>query len=167
MTVSDLPIEFQIGSLLTAQPRLITVAESCTGGLIMSRLTDVPGSSAYFPGGFVTYSYEAKQQFIGVRAETLDRFGAVSTQTALEMARGARAAFHADVAIAVTGIAGPGGGTSDKPVGLVYIGLTAPDAEQVVERRWQGTRVQNKEQSAEAALHLLYDYLTGKRMLDI
>jgi len=155
--------EFAIGALLIDQPRLITVAESCTGGLIMHRLTNIPGCSAYFPGGFVTYSYEAKQQFVGVQAATLAQFGAVSEQTAIEMARGVRSAFAAEVGIAVTGIAGPVGGTPEKPVGLVYIGLAAVDAEHVIERCWTGDRESNKEQSADAALRLLYDYLSGQR----
>jgi PncC family amidohydrolase len=110
-------------------------------------------------GGFVTYSNEAKQAFLGVRQETLLAHGAVSEETAREMARGARWRMGADVAIAVTGIAGPTGGTPEKPVGLVYIALSARDAELCHRYLWQGDRLANKEQSAEAALQLVVAYL--------
>lgn len=109
------------GALEARGLRLVT-AESCTGGWIAKLVTDMPGSSAWFDAGLVTYSNEAKQRLLGVSAATLERFGAVSAETAREMLAGALACSAADVAVAVTGIAGPGGGTADKPVGTVWIG---------------------------------------------
>jgi PncC family amidohydrolase len=158
--MSTLPLEELIGQLLTERNLTVSAAESCTGGLILHRLTNVSGSSAYVMGGFVTYSNDAKMKFAHVNEQTLVDFGAVSEQTAGEMARGTRAAFDTDVAVSVTGIAGPGGGTETKPVGLTYIGLCTADAEHVIRRVWSGNREANKAQSAEAALQLLYDYLT-------
>ena len=102
---------------------MIATAESCTGGLIAAAITDVPGSSAVLDRGFVTYSNEAKQDMIGVSAQTLESHGAVSRETAIEMANGALARSRADVTVSVTGIAGPGGGTAQKPVGLVHMAL--------------------------------------------
>ncbi|MHB8625317.1 MAG: CinA family protein [Aggregatilineales bacterium] len=153
-------LEYRVGTLLADRRQTVAVAESCTGGLVMHRLTNVPGSSAYFPGGAVTYSYEAKQQILGVQPETLAAYGAVSSQTALEMARGVRLTFGADYGIGVTGIAGPAGGTETKPIGLVYIALSSVNAGQVIERRWQSDREGNKQLSADAALQLLFDWLT-------
>ncbi len=154
------PLEVAVGRLLAAHRLTLAVAESCTGGLIMHRLTNVAGSSAYLMGGMVVYSYEAKVKFVGVQQSTLDQFGAVSAETAGEMARGVRAAFGADFALAVTGIAGPGGGTPTKPVGLVYIALDAPYGTQIERHLWQSDREGNKAHSAEAALALLYRHLT-------
>lgn len=110
-------------SLCEARGIMLATAESCTGGMIASALTDIAGSSTVVDRGFVTYSNEAKQEMLGVKAETLDRFGAVSAETAREMAEGALAHSRAGIAISVTGIAGPGGGSADKPVGLVWFGL--------------------------------------------
>jgi nicotinamide-nucleotide amidase len=121
--VGDEGIEETLGRLLRERRLTLAVAESCTGGLIGHRLTDVPGSSEYFVLGVVTYSNEAKQQLLGVRPETLAEHGAVSTQTAEEMAQGARRLGGAELGLATTGIAGPGGGSADKPVGTVCIGL--------------------------------------------
>ena len=153
-------LEARVGEILKARSMTVTAAESCTGGLILHRLTNIPGSSAYVLGGFVTYSNETKVKYLGVRQETLDRYGAVSEQTAAEMARGAREALNVDVALSVTGIAGPGGGTPTKPVGLTYIGLDASDFRRVVHYVWTGDRESNKAASADAALQLLLDYLT-------
>ncbi|HCV05045.1 nicotinamide-nucleotide amidohydrolase family protein [Pseudoalteromonas sp. MEBiC 03607] len=110
----------KLGAILTDKRLWITTAESCTGGGVSYALTDTPGSSNYIDRAFVTYSNLAKQQLIGVSEQTLNNFGAVSEQTVLEMASGAAKAANADIAIAISGIAGPGGGTLDKPVGLVW-----------------------------------------------
>ncbi|MCL7451850.1 MAG: CinA family protein [Anaerolineae bacterium] len=151
--------EEELGDLLGEKGLTLAVAESCTGGLLGHRITNVPGSSAYFLGGFVVYSVEAKEQVLGVRHETLMTHGAVSEETALQMARGARERFGADLAVSVTGIAGPTGGTPQKPVGLVYIALVAPDDERCRRSVWQGDRLHNKEQSVDAALNLVLSYL--------
>lgn len=152
-------IEEEVGALLASQGLTLVIAESCTGGLVAHRITNVSGSSAYFWGGFVPYANQAKETLLGVLHETLLAHGAVSEPTAREMARGARQRTGADVGISVTGIAGPTGGTPEKPVGLVYIALSAPDAELCQRYVWQGDRLANKEQSAEAALRLLQTYL--------
>jgi len=112
----------QVAEAVQRQKLMLVTAESCTGGLIAKTLTDLPGSSAWFDAGVVTYSYEAKQGLLGVNPHTLERTGAVSEETALEMVSGALSRFGAGVAVAVTGIAGPSGGTPDKPVGTVWIG---------------------------------------------
>src|SRR3989304_5781049 len=122
-------LEEVVGKLLTERKMTLALGESCPGGLVGHRLTNVPGSSSYVLGGIVAYSNEAKERLLGVRHETLEEQGAVSPETAIEMARGARAALGADVGLSVTGIAGPGGGTPDKPVGLVYVALAAGDWE--------------------------------------
>jgi PncC family amidohydrolase len=153
------PLEIQVGKLLSARNLTLAVAESCTGGLVGHRLTEVPGSSAYFLGGVVAYAYEAKERLLGVRHATLYDHGAVSAETALEMARGARRVLGADVGLSVTGIAGPGGGLPDKPVGLTYIALSARDGERSERHVWDGDRSGNKARSAEAALDMLRRYL--------
>ena len=111
-----------VAELLLARGLMLVTAESCTGGWIAKTLTDLPGSSAWFEAGVVAYSYEAKEALLGVNPRTLERSGAVSEETVTEMVSGALARFGAGVAVAVTGIAGPGGGTADKPVGSVWIG---------------------------------------------
>jgi nicotinamide-nucleotide amidase len=159
-------LEEKIGSLLIEQRLTLATAESCTGGLVAHRITNVPGSSAYFLGGVVAYANEAKEALLGVQPATLAAHGAVSEETAREMARGARQKLGADVAVAITGIAGPAGGTPDKPVGLTYAALSAPGVDasaptvDLVERYvWTGGRLENKKASAEAALRLVADYL--------
>lgn len=153
------PLEVSVGKLLTARGLTLALAESCTGGLIGSLITDVPGSSAYFLGSAVTYAYSAKEVVLGVQHETLAKYGAVSAETAREMAQGARRLFGADIAVAVTGIAGPTGGLPHKPVGLVYLHLSAEDAEIGERHIWDGDRLENKRRSAEAALALILRYL--------
>jgi len=148
-----------VGGLLIEQGLTLVTAESCTGGLIAHRITNVPGSSAYYLGGFVTYANEAKQAILGVRQETLLAYGAVSEQTAREMAEGARLKLGADLGLSITGICGPTGGTPTKPVGLTYIALAAADTIRCERYVWQGDRLANKEQSAEAGLQLLQAYL--------
>ena len=152
-------LELVVGELLRQQRLTLVIAESCTGGLIGHRLSNVPGSSEYFLGDVVAYSYEAKERLLGVPHDVIVREGAVSEAVVLAMARGVRRLLDADLALGVTGIAGPGGGTPTKPVGLVYIALVTPQGERVVRHVWQGDRLSNKKQSAEAALALLRNYL--------
>lgn len=150
------------GELLTERGLTLGLAESCTGGLIAHRITNISGSSNYFLGGAVTYSNQAKEKLLGVPHQTLLEYGAVSEETARAMARGARRLFSSDLALAVTGIAGPTGGTPEKPVGLVYIALATPDEERCERYIWKGDRLQNKAQSAQAALELLISYLESR-----
>jgi PncC family amidohydrolase len=161
--MSELFLEVRIGELLRLHGLRLAVAESCTGGLIGHRITNVAGSSTYFIGGVTSYAYEAKVRLLGVQWETLEKFGAVSRETVLEMARGVRNALAADIGVSVSGIAGPGGGTPEKPVGATWIGLSAPGYENAWSYRFQGDRSQIKEQAAEQALHRLAEYLDGAR----
>ena len=155
-------LEVLIGQLLTQHRLTLATAESCTGGLVSHRVTNVPGSSAYFLGGVVSYAYDVKEQVLGVDHATLYSQGAVSEAVARQMAQGVRRALHADLGIAVTGIAGPGGETPGKPVGLTWIALAAPDAETAERYVWSGDREANKAQSAEAVLTLLHAYLQAR-----
>ena len=155
-------LEIRIGHLLRQRALKLAVAESCTGGLIGDRITDVPGSSEYFLGGVVAYAYEAKVALLGVSWDTLNTKGAVSRETALEMAHGALDMLKADIAVSVTGIAGPGGGTPEKPVGTAWVGLVAKEGEWTRSFQFSGDREQNKVSSANAALQMLLDYLQGK-----
>ena len=158
----DGSLELRVGKLLEKKHLTLAVAESCTGGLLASRITDVAGSSRYFMGGIVSYSYEAKASLLGVSWDTLNTKGAVSRETVLEMAQGARRVFNADIAVSVSGIAGPGGGTPDKPVGTVWVGLATPSGEEARHFVWDGDRIRNKQLSSEAALQFILDYLEGK-----
>jgi nicotinamide-nucleotide amidase len=162
--MTDGGLAWEIGAELVARGLTLSVAESCTGGLLGDRISDVPGSSVYFMGGAITYSYEAKEHVLGVRHDTLISYGAVSEQTAKEMARGARQLFDTDVSLAITGIAGPGGGMPDKPVGLVYIALSSSESEVCRSFVWSGNRRENKAHSAEAALSLLRDFLDASSL---
>lgn len=157
--MDEKPLEVLAGELLRRHGLRLAVAESCTGGLIGHRITNVPGSSTYYMGSITAYAYEAKVRLLGVRWETLEHFGAVSQETVLEMASGVRQALAADIGISVSGIAGPGGGTPEKPVGTVWIGLSASQIDEAWCYLWQGNRLQVKEQSAEQALRLLVEYL--------
>jgi len=151
-----------LAALLVEQGLTVAAAESCTGGLVLARLTERPGSSAYVQGGFVVYSNEAKVALAGVPAELIERHGAVSGEVAAALADGARARVGADIGIGVTGVAGPGGGTPEKPVGLVWIALAAGDGRRVVRATEQrGTRADIRERSATAAMHLLRGLLLG------
>jgi PncC family amidohydrolase len=127
--------------------------------LVSHRITNVPGSSEYYLGGVISYAYEAKVRLLGVRWETLNTYGAVSRETVLEMARGVRAALGAEIGLAVSGIAGPGGGTPEKPVGTTWIGLSVANYEQAWHFVWSGNRLKNKKISAEMTLQLLVEYL--------
>ncbi len=157
-----MPLEHTLAHLLRARKLTLATAESCTGGLIADRITNVPGSSDYFPGGIVAYAYEAKVALLGVSWDTLHAHGAVSREVVLEMAAGARRALGADLAVSVSGIAGPGGGLPHKPVGATWIGLCAPDGAWARYFVWQGDRLHNKAASAEAALQFVIDYLSSE-----
>ncbi|MFQ5736916.1 MAG: CinA family protein [Thermodesulfobacteriota bacterium] len=141
----------------------LAVAESCTGGLLSSMITEVPGCSAYFRGGVVAYANDAKKRLLGVSAATLDRHGAVSAQTATEMAEGARKRLQADVSVSITGIAGPGGGSAAKPVGTVYCAVSSRDGTKVERFLFEGGRKAVRRASALAAIDGLIRLLdTGK-----
>ncbi len=157
----DEPLEVQVGKAIKARGWTLATGESCTGGLLGHRLTNVPGSSEYYLGGVVAYAYEAKERLLKVSHDTLYKHGAVSQETALEMALGARQALGADVGLSVTGIAGPGGGLPDKPVGLTWIAISSREGQQAERHVWQGDRLEIKTQSAEAALRLLLRTLEG------
>ncbi len=151
---------YHIGPLLRRRGQTIATAESCTGGLIGSLLTDVSGSSDYYLGGVIAYANEVKQQLLGVDAATLAAVGAVSEQVALAMARGVRHLLGADYGLSTTGIAGPTGGTPDKPVGLVYIALVGPDVERCERHIWDRDRLGNKLLSARRAIQMLLEHLS-------
>lgn len=155
------PLAVRLGEALRARGLTLALAESCTGGLIGSLITDVVGSSDYFLGSAVCYAYSAKEAILGVRHETLLAHGAVSAETAAEMAQGARRVYGADIAASVTGIAGPGGGAPDKPTGLTYIHLSAADAEIGQRHIWPADRLGNKLLSAEAVLRLVMEHVEG------
>lgn len=152
-------IEFEVAELLEQKKLHVTTAESCTGGLIAGALVNVPGISEWFGEGYVTYSNEAKEKLLGVSRETLTTYGAVSAETAGEMARGAADAAGVDVAVAVTGIAGPDGGTAEKPVGLVYMGCFCKGELCVEKHIFAGDRAQVRAQSVQTALQLLKSML--------
>jgi len=150
------PMAFKTGSSLLESGLTLSTAESCTGGLISKLLTDVPGSSAYYMGGVISYSNEAKIKLLGVREDTLKNFGAVSSETAVEMAEGVRKALSTECSLAVTGIAGPGGGSDKKPVGTVFIACARDGLDTLSEGfLFKGTRAEIRAQSAEAAMELL------------
>ena len=155
-------LEEEVVSLLNQKGLTLTAAESCTGGLIAKRLTDVSGASAVFYGALVTYSNRLKEKWLGVQAETLQKYGAVSAQTAREMALGARKAADADLAVAVTGIAGPNSDDTNKPVGLVFIALADKDSvtvEKYENHFTDNVREQNRTTSAQRALEAVRRYL--------
>jgi PncC family amidohydrolase len=152
---NQVSLEERIHARLLATGSTMATAESCTGGLIGHRLTQLPGISDFYLGGVVAYSNAVKCAILGVSAQTLAVYGAVSEAVAREMASGARRIFCSDYALSVTGIAGPGGGTSEKPVGLVYIALAGPSGVSVRECRFSGDRGSVKEQSATASLEML------------
>jgi nicotinamide-nucleotide amidase len=144
-----------VGAMLTERGLTLALAESCTGGLVAKRMTDAGGASAYLHAGFVTYANDAKHEHLGVRMATIAMHGAVSELCAREMAEGARRAGSADVAISITGVAGPGGGTEDKPVGTVWIGVAFDGASHARQFRFPGDRGEIRERTAQAALDLL------------
>ena len=153
------PLENVVGQLLHNKKLNLATAESCTGGLLADRITNVPGSSEYFQGGVVAYSYEAKVALLDVSWDTLRAHGAVSKEVVIEMARGARMALGADIAVSVSGIAGPGGGLPDKPVGTTWIGLSSNTGDWARLFEWDGDRLQNKAFSVDAAFQFVIDHL--------
>jgi nicotinamide-nucleotide amidase len=155
------PIEEVVGEGLRREKATVATAESCTGGLVAQMLTAIPGSSDYVDRGFVTYSNQAKIELLGVTEEILREHGAVSEPCARAMAEGARTRSGTTYAVAITGIAGPGGGTPDKPVGLVYVALAAPEGTVVRRLRWPGQREQIRAVSAMVALDMLRRRLAG------
>lgn len=166
----DPPVEERIGDALREADQTLAVAESCTGGLVGSLLTDVPGSSDYFDRGVVTYSYDAKLQQLGVAREALDEHGAVSESVARRMARGVRDVAGTTWGVATTGIAGPTGGTDDKPVGTVFVGVAyagewgSRESYATVSRyEFDGDRLEIKEQIARQALRDVLAEVGGER----
>jgi nicotinamide-nucleotide amidase len=155
-------LETKIVHLLTERKQTLAAAESCTGGYISHRVTNVPGASAVFTSGLVTYSNAAKEKFLGVNPRTLAQHGAVSELVAREMAEGARRVSGTDYAVAVTGIAGPGGGTPDKPVGTVFIAVASASETRALRQFNPGDRLAFKEITAQQALEALYALLLGR-----
>lgn len=154
------PLETLIGPLLRERNYMLAVAESCTGGLVGYRVTSVAGSSDYFSGGIIAYSNELKTNLLNVPGELLKQYGAVSSQCAEAMVSGARARTGAEVAVSTTGIAGPGGATRTKPVGLIYIACQTPTGTIVHEHRWSGSRLENMDLATFVALQLLHEQLS-------
>lgn len=145
-------MEEKLVSILQENKMIITTVESCTGGMLASKIVNVSGASGVFKEGFITYANSAKETYAGVLRDTLDKYGAVSSEVAMEMASGAARKTGADVAVSVTGIAGPDGGTKEKPVGLVYIGCHIKGETYFKECRFEGDRLTIRQNSVEAAL---------------
>ncbi len=152
-------IEYEIGDLLRSKGLTLGTVESATGGLISHLVTNVAGSSDYFKGAVVSYANETKMDVIGVKKTTLDKYGAVSSQVAEEMAKGGRKLLNVDICVADTGIAGPGGATPGKAVGLFYIGLAHKGGTFNRKHEFHGAREENKELAAETCLSWVKDYL--------
>ncbi len=148
-----------LSSILTEKNMMIATAESCTGGLIGHTLTNISGSSSYFDRGIISYSNQAKMELLQVPKDLLEKYGAVSAEVAYAMAEGVRRHSHVDIGIATTGIAGPTGGTKEKPVGLVYIGISTEKETSVKQFQFNGSRLENKKETCTEALYLLYDIL--------
>lgn len=158
-TEEAVTLEETVVELLKEKGKTVTTAESCTGGLVAGRLLNVPGASSVYMEGYITYSNEAKEKLLGVSHSTLEQCGAVSKETACEMAEGAAKAAGADLAISVTGIAGPDGGTKEKPVGLVYVGCYADGEPRAYEFHFTGNRAKNRESTVAKALTILREAL--------
>jgi len=154
-------LEEEIGSILKQKGLTLGIVESATGGLLSHRITNIAGSSEYYKGSVTAYSNQVKIGVVGVREDTLNQYGAVSPEVAEEMALGGRKILGADICLADTGIAGPGGASAEKPVGLFYIGLSHGESTFSREHNFQGNREQNKQSAAEAALSWLKEYLAG------
>ena len=157
----DASLQKTVAELLLEQGMTVVTAESCTGGLVAKKLTDVSGVSGCYHCGFVTYSNEKKEKFLGVSHETLEQFGAVSRETALEMSRGAMIAGDGDIGVSMTGIAGPGGGSKEKPVGTVYISICAKDFHEAYRLQLAGDREMVRERTSLYVLDMIRRYLLG------
>lgn len=150
----------ELSLLLASKNIRLVTAESCTGGMIAAAMTDRSGSSSLFERGYVTYSNESKIEELGVSSATIETYGAVSAQTAIEMAQGALKNSHADIAVSVTGIAGPSGGTDEKPIGLVYIGIAQHNKDpEAIKNNFDGDRTSIRQATVEKALELLIERL--------
>ncbi len=152
-------LEEQVVKLLLEKQYTVTTAESCTGGLLAGTILNVSGASAVYNEGYITYSNEAKERLVRVKHETLEQFGAVSKQTAKEMAEGAAKVARANVGLSTTGIAGPSGGTPEKPVGLIFVACCVNGVTSVQECHFNGTREENRKKTVETALKLLLQNL--------
>ena len=159
---SEFELSRDLASALRGRGWTCATAESCSAGLVGHIITLIAGSSDYYQGGVIAYSNQAKQDLLGVDPETLVRVGAVSAETALEMADGARGALNADIGISTTGIAGPGGATARKPVGLIYVAVVTAEHSSVRELRLSGDRVGNIEQTAAQAIQLAVEMITAE-----
>ena len=158
----DLPsLAARLQAIALERDLTVATAESCTGGLIGHALTAMAGSSDYYRGGVISYSNALKTSLLGVTADALERHGAVSEEVARAMAQGARARLGVDYSMAVTGVAGPGGGTPEKPVGLTHVAVAGPAVTLARRHLWDGDRTANKEHSAAAAMELLLEMLAG------
>jgi len=158
-------LEKVIGDRLREKAWTLAVAESCTGGLVSDRITNVPGSSDYFEGGMVTYSNESKAKHLGIPLNYIKRYGAVSPQVARKMAQGVRRAFHTTFGLSTTGVAGPTGGTKRSPIGRVFIGFADGKRTWVKKEHLKGSRRQIKKKAAERSLEFLYKILIEKGVL--
>ena len=156
-------LERLIGDLLRETGRTVSIAESCTGGLICDRITDVSGSSDYFEGGMVTYSNESKAKHLGIPLEYIKKYGVVSPQVAKKMAQGIRKAFHTTFGLSTTGVAGPTGGTKRSPVGRVFIGIAGGKRIGVKKLDFKGNRREIKEKATEKSLEFFYEILVRSR----
>ena len=155
----DIELEDVLGQVIIHNKKTISTAESCTGGLISDRLTNTPNSSSYFKGGVVAYSNSIKIKLLNVNKDTINKNGAVSKEVALEMAQGIRKNLNVDIGLSTTGIAGPGGGSKEKPIGLVYIGISASNFDKVYKFNFTNNRKTNKLMTSQAALNILRNYL--------
>lgn len=150
-----------INKVLTKNGKTLATSESCTGGLLGDRITRVPGSSAYFLGGVIAYANDVKERLLGVQKETMIAYGAVSEETALEMARGVRRVLKADYGLSITGIAGPGGGSPEKPVGLTWVAVSGPEGDRAAKYIYQSDREGNKNAAVDSVLELLLELIDG------
>ena len=157
----DDSLQSVVGNLLKGKNLMISVAESCTGGMLGAALTETAGSSAYFKGGIIAYSNEVKMEFLKVHPKTLETFGAVSEQTAIEMAYNVRVYFDTDIGVSITGIAGPDGGTPEKPVGTVWIGISYLKETTAIEYNFGNDRSLNRERAVTKALELIRNKVLG------